>query len=413
MKKNLFIYYLLLIIFLLIGCRPSRADWVQFRGQGGLGVSPARISPPLGIRWKIELQESNDRITSFNPPIVIGDTIYFGSDDGNFYALDTESGYMRWVFRTGAEINSIPYADDEKVYFGSKDGKLYALSREDGTELWHFQTYSQINSQVERYGDYIIFVGDTDAVYFLTPDGEEVFQLYNPNWLNFTFLMADDVMYFATAPWPSQVGPFDLNTREFLWYVPHNEIDAIWYSFPAVRNDLLFMGTAIADMYLWGWEEYLLGFHAFDRHTGERIWERYFDGVFLPDWDRVMKAELFWRNLSMLDWLAPTVWRDLVIYTGGDTMVRAFEGETGNLRWERVFDTPIASSATIAGDRIYFGLLDHGDHPSQLVCLDVRDGRLLWSMETEGSLLSAPVISGKRIIFGTDRSIFYVLEEVF
>jgi hypothetical protein len=34
-------------------------------------------------------------------------------------------------------------------------------------------------------------------------------------------------------------------------------------------------------------------------------------------------------------------------------------------------------------------------------------------METEGAILSAPVIAGKRIIFGTDKSVFYVLEEVF
>jgi hypothetical protein len=34
-------------------------------------------------------------------------------------------------------------------------------------------------------------------------------------------------------------------------------------------------------------------------------------------------------------------------------------------------------------------------------------------MEIEGSILSAPVIAGKRIIFGTDLSVFYVLEQVF
>ena len=103
------------------------------------------------------------RLGAFNPPVVIGDTVYFGSGDGNFYALDAESGYMRWVFRSGAEINSIPYADNRYVYFGSQDGKLYALSREDGQEMWNFPTNSQINSQVQRYGDHIIFVGDADA----------------------------------------------------------------------------------------------------------------------------------------------------------------------------------------------------------------------------------------------------------
>jgi len=49
----------------------------------------------------------------------------------------------------------------------------------------------------------------------------------------------------------------------------------------------------------------------------------------------------------------------------------------------------------------------------ELVCISARDGRLLWQMETEGSILSAPVIAGKRVIFGTDKSVFYVLERVF
>jgi hypothetical protein len=34
-------------------------------------------------------------------------------------------------------------------------------------------------------------------------------------------------------------------------------------------------------------------------------------------------------------------------------------------------------------------------------------------MEIEGALLSAPVISGKWIIFGTDKNMFYVLEELY
>ena len=401
------IYWGLLISILLISCSPG-TDWVQFRGQGGLGLSPARISPPLGIRWQIQLQDSEERINAFNPPIVIGDTIYFGSDDGNFYALDVETGYMRWVFRAGGPINSIPYGDDEKIYFGSQDGKLYALSREDGREVWSFRTWSQINSQVERYGDYIIFVGDADAIYFLSPDGNLEHEIFNPGWYNFTFLLSDNVMYFATGPTVAQVGPYDINNREFLWFLPRHEMDAIWYSFPAVKGDLVFMSTSDIR---WGMT---YGFYALDKATGMIVWERHERGIFpLRGWDDYQEYLLFLRNLDMLDWLAPSVWNDLVIYTGGDVMVRAFEGETGNLRWERAFDRPVSSSATIAGNRIYFGLLDYGELSAALVCLDVRDGSLLWSMDTDGSLLSAPVIAGKRIIFGTDKSVFYVLEEVF
>jgi len=403
-KTFKFTFLMLLTFFILLGSCSRRADWVQFRGEGGRGVSSSRITPPLGIRWKIKLQDNDQRIRSLNPPVVIGDTIYFGSDDGNFYALDVESGYMRWVFKSGAEINSIPYADKDQVYFGSKDGKLYALSRETGQEMWNFPIYSQINSQVQRYGDYIIFCGDADAIYFLSPDGKEQFRIDNPGWYNFTYLMADDVMYFATGPLVELVGPFDIKKREFLWFL--DEIAASWYSVAAVRGDLLYFGTAVP------YGGLLLGYKAYNRHTGRLVWEQYHDGI-LDGWNYEMVWNFFRRNVELLDFMAPSIWKDLVIFTGGDTAARAFDAQTGVLRWERVFDIPISSAPTIAAGRVYFGLLGDDFTPSQLVCISARDGKVLWQMETEGSLLSAPVIAGKRIIFGTDKSVFYVLEQVF
>lgn len=417
MKKGLVcICFPLLITLFFINCSRS-SDWVQFRGENGRGVSSTRITPPLGLRWKIKLQDNEERIHSLNPPVVIGDTIYFGSYDGNFYALDINSGYMHWVFKSGAEINSIPYADKEFVYFGSKDGKLYALNRKTGEEAWNFPTRSQINSLVQRYKDHIIFVGDADAIYFLNPDGLEEFRIDNPGWYNYTFLVANDVLYHGTGPRVEFVGPFDINTREFLWWLPYHEIDARWYSFCAVAGDLLFFGTG--DVY-YGTQ---LGYYAINRHTGKIVWDRRVEGNFGfwqgTDFQRDYsgyvdkEVDLFLRNVECLDFLAPAVWKDLVIFTGGDNAARAFDANSGVLRWEKVFDTPISSAPTIAGNRVYFGLLDDFITLPKLVCLYARDGRLLWEMELEGSILSAPVIAGKRIIFGTDRSVFYVLEQVF
>ena len=388
----------------VFGCS-EQADWVQFRGKEGRGVSSSRISPPLGIRWKINLQLDAEDLDSFNPPVVMGDTIYFGSGDGNFYALDVESGYMRWAFRSGGEINAVPYADQKQVYFGSKDGRVYALNRDDGSELWNFRTRSQVNSQVERYKDNVIFVSDADAIYFLDPEsGEERFNVDNPEWYNFTFLMADDVMYFATGPRTSQLGPYDINKREFLWFLPANEIAAHWYSFAAVKGDLLYFGAA---------NTFDLSFFAFNRHTGDVVWQRYREVELDPSLDDADAQRLFYRSIECLDFLAPTVWKNLVIYTGLDSVARAFDAKTGVPRWETTFPMPISSAPTIAGDRVYFGLLGDEITPAKLVCISARTGRELWQMETEGSLLSAPVITGKRIIFGTDKSVFYVLEEVF
>jgi outer membrane protein assembly factor BamB len=142
------------------------------------------------------------------------------------------------------------------------------------------------------------------------------------------------------------------------------------------------------------------------------VWKQHYEGKFpFQDFDR--EIMLFLRNIDILDFMAPTVWKNLVIFTGGDCAARAFDADSGVMRWEQIFDTPISSPPTLAAGRVYFGLLGDSFTPPKLVCISARDGRLLWQMEIDGSILSAPVIAGKRIIFGTDESVFYVLEQVF
>jgi outer membrane protein assembly factor BamB len=262
---------------------------------------------------------------------------------------------------------------------------------------------------VERYGDQVIFVSDADAIYFLSNEGEEGFRIDNPGWYNFTFLMDDDVMYFATGPTVDVLGPYNIKTKEFLWYLPYRGIGAHWYSFPAVKGDLLYFGTANVSM---GLEA---SFFAFDRRTGSRVWEQRCEGEWagLDINEEALRELFFLRNVEMLDFMAPAIWKDMVIFTSGDTMVRAFDAKTGVPRWERSFAMPTSSAPAIAGDRVYFGLMGDDFTPSQLVCVSARNGKPLWRMEIEGSILSAPVIAGKRVVFGTDKSVFYVLEEVF
>ena len=140
----------------------------------------------------------------------------------------------------------------------------------------------------------------------------------------------------------------------------------------------------------------------------------------LPVWQDIDHYTLFEDSLELLDYLAPALWRDLVIYSSGDNVLRAFKGKTGTSAWRREFLQPASSSPIVAGDRVYVGLRGSLDeetlekpYPSLLVCLSARTGKVLWEFETDGDILSAPVIAGGWIIFGTDNSYFYVLEEVF
>ncbi|OFZ79752.1 MAG: hypothetical protein A2583_06915 [Bdellovibrionales bacterium RIFOXYD1_FULL_53_11] len=112
-------------------------------------------------------------------PVIAADgTIYFGSLDGKFYALNPD-GTQKWFYQAGEQIwSSAAIGTDGTVYFGSHDHKLYALNP-DGTQKWSFTVNQPILSAVNIAGDGTIYFirdvyGNDPAVLFAVhPDGTE------------------------------------------------------------------------------------------------------------------------------------------------------------------------------------------------------------------------------------------------
>ncbi len=66
--------------------------------------------------------------------------VYVGSSDGNFYAVDAESGAQKWKFEVGSRVPSSPAVSGGVVYFGAYDGNFYALDAVTGGLKWKFKT---------------------------------------------------------------------------------------------------------------------------------------------------------------------------------------------------------------------------------------------------------------------------------
>jgi outer membrane protein assembly factor BamB len=68
-------------------------------------------------------------------PIVSQGTVYVGSSDSNFYALDAATGAVLWRFKTGAAFTSlqIPAISGSLIYVPAVDGNIYTLSQNDGS----------------------------------------------------------------------------------------------------------------------------------------------------------------------------------------------------------------------------------------------------------------------------------------
>jgi outer membrane protein assembly factor BamB len=64
-------------------------------------------------------------------------TVYFGSYDGDFYAVDARSGARRWSYRSGGKISGAPTVVGNIVYFSDSGTKTTtALNAVSGHKVW-------------------------------------------------------------------------------------------------------------------------------------------------------------------------------------------------------------------------------------------------------------------------------------
>ncbi len=63
-------------------------------------------------------------------PAIIGDKVYVSSTLANkTYALNAQTGDLVWSYQTGGNIYSSPAVVNGIAYFGSYDGNLYAVGQ--------------------------------------------------------------------------------------------------------------------------------------------------------------------------------------------------------------------------------------------------------------------------------------------
>ena len=90
-------------------------------------------------------------------------TVCVGSNDQYCYALDLESGRLRWKFLSKGFIQVKPLLDEASVYFGTTDGNIYCLDRKDGKKMWEYSLpRSAIKASPVFWSPTVVF-GTTDG----------------------------------------------------------------------------------------------------------------------------------------------------------------------------------------------------------------------------------------------------------
>lgn len=175
-------------------------------------------------------------------------TLYFGSSDGNLYALDAYTGKKKWTFKTEGLIHTSPALYQGNLYFGSWDRFFYAIDARTGKLKWKFETGSQpvyhvlegIQASPTCVGGMVYF-GSRDG-YFYALDaatGTTAWKYAADNsWVLTTAAVKDSMVYFGTSDTYLFLG-FNAKTgKEKIRYKTNGYI----YSSPAIAGHTAYFG---------------------------------------------------------------------------------------------------------------------------------------------------------------------------
>ena len=201
------------------------------------GVQPATESAPDPFDFYL------------SSPVVWQGAVFFGSGDGNVYALDAASGEVKWKFPTGDVVHASPAIAGGTLFVGSWDTYFYALDANTGRLKWRFKTgeddniHNQTGIQSSAIvSDGMVYFGCRDAnLYALdAATGEKRFALNNKgSWVIASPAVYQGRLYFTT----SDSGLFhavdartgaEIYTLKFLWPM---------FSSPAIAGNTLYIGS--------------------------------------------------------------------------------------------------------------------------------------------------------------------------
>jgi eukaryotic-like serine/threonine-protein kinase len=182
-------------------------------------------------------------------PVIWSGNIYFGSGDENIYALDANSGTLKWKFKTGDVVHASPAISEGLLFVGSWDTFFYALDAATGAEKWRFKTGEDHNVHNQEgiqssaaIADGIVYFGCRDSnLYALDAHtGEKRWAFFNKgSWVIGSPAVRDGKVYFSTAD-TALVHALDAKSGAEFFSLKFNWL---LFSSPAVAGNTLYIGS--------------------------------------------------------------------------------------------------------------------------------------------------------------------------
>lgn len=195
--------------------------------------------------WTFAISSIGKRKAIRSSPASDGNTIFFGADDGRFYAVRREDGKLVWSFAARGSIFSTPSIWNDKVYFGSTDRTFYCLDAASGSLIWKQDVGSPFYGSPAVDQSHVFAAAADGRVFcFDAVSGEIRWTFRTKSVVNSAPLISGSVLYVGSLD--RNFYAIDIVSGRLLWSQPfQSRIKAspvVWHDFLVV---LLEDGTIV------------------------------------------------------------------------------------------------------------------------------------------------------------------------
>jgi outer membrane protein assembly factor BamB len=343
----------------------SFADWPLFRGNPlQTGIATAELPDKLVVRWKFATKVGIEGTAA-----IVGNTVYAGSLDEHLYALDLNTGAVKWKLKLGP-IKAPVSVRRGAVYVGDEDGMFYCVDAKAGTLRWKYETGGDISSGANFEGDHVLFGSGDQHLYCLSEEGKLQWKFKVPGGpVMGTPVVAQGRTFAAGCD----------STLHVIETAKGKEIASVELggqvaASAAVVGDHFYVGTMTNQVL------------AVDLKKNAIAWT----------YEVEEGAQPFYSSAAVTD--------QLVIIGGRDRQVHALDRKTGKKVWTRETGKKVDSSPVVVGRRVHVGSLD-----GNLYVLDLAKGTIVQKVALGRGIVASPAVAGGCLVIGTTDGVLYCL----
>ena len=205
--------------------------------------------------------------------LVCEDRLYFGTDTGMAYALDSRSGKVIWHRQMDGAARGSLAASQGVIYGVTEEGSIWALDADDGSTLWQ-HTYGAQFMTGPVLGDERLFIGSREGVFYaIQPENGDII------WRH----LSEGCIYEAAATDGSDV--FFGTTQGIMECLDGNDGASKWAfrtrsvigTSPLITEEMILFGTLNKMIY------------GLNRNSGDEMWSVEVNG-------RVRTTPILWQG---------------------------------------------------------------------------------------------------------------------